>query len=71
MHVTYSFVSGHPWQIVALTGEDQAEGTDSAVELILYGDKGQSQPLVIGEREDFRFSRGATDTFNVSEKSKR
>ena len=51
---------------MTLTGEDQGEDTSSAVELILYGDKGQSQPLVLGEKKDFRFNRGATDTFNVS-----
>ena len=59
------FLSGNPWQIVTLTGEDQAEGTDCPAELILYGDRGQSQPLVIGDKDDFRFNRGATDTFNV------
>ena len=51
---------------MTLTGEDQGEDTHSPIELILYGDKGQSQPLVLGEGKDFKFKRGSSDTFSVS-----
>ena len=34
--------------------------------LVLYGDKGQSQPLLIGEQDDYQFASGATDNFTVS-----
>ena len=36
--------------------------------LVLYGDRGQSQPLLIGEQDDYQFASGATDNFTVSSK---
>ena len=42
------------------------EGTDNPVDLILYGDKGHSQPVIIGGAENFSFSKGQVDVFDVS-----
>ena len=42
------------------------EGTDNPVDLILYGDKGHSQPVIIGGAENFSFCKGQVDVFDVS-----
>ena len=49
-----------------VTGSEVEEGLDNPVDLILYGDKGQSQPVVIGGAENFIFSQGQVDEFPVS-----
>ena len=56
---------GSPWTVWTETGGDVGEGTGNAVELILYGDKGHSQPVVIGAEKDFRFNKGQSDAFKV------
>lgn len=48
-----------------VTGSDVGEDVDNPVELILYGDKGQSQPVVIGGEDGFKFSKGQVDVFEV------
>ena len=47
------------------TGGDVGEGTGSVVVLVLYGEKGHSQPLLIGGEVDRQFVSGGSDTFNV------
>lgn len=51
-----------------MTGSESGEGTTSTVVLVLYGDKGVSSPVVIGEEEEFRFKEGSTDLFEVRSK---
>ncbi|KAK3579121.1 hypothetical protein CHS0354_022141 [Potamilus streckersoni] len=56
---------GYPWRVMTTTGDDPGQETGSAVELILYGTKGQSEPIIIGDQNGFKFNRGQIDAFNV------
>ena len=56
---------GHRWIVKTKTGGDVGEGTGSVVVLVLYGEKGHSQPLLIGGEVDRQFVSGGSDTFNV------
>ena len=58
--------TGTAWTIQTVTGDDTGEGTGSAVELHICEEDGHSKSIVIGERQDFIFKIGATDTFHVS-----
>ena len=49
-----------------VTGSEGEAGTDNPVDLILYGDRGHSQPVVIGGAENFSFTKGQVDVFEVS-----
>lgn len=62
----FPVLAGDPWTVLCRTGENTGDGTDDAVELILYGDKGRSKPVVIGADKEFRFMEGHTDKFDVS-----
>jgi len=57
---------GFPWKVETVTGEDPGAGTSHPVAMVLYQSDGSCQDFVIGERQDFEFLPGATDTFNVS-----
>ena len=59
-------IVGDPWTLWSVTGNDTGDGTDNAVELVLYGDKGHSKPVIIGAATDFQFSEGQADKFDVS-----
>ena len=59
-------IAGDPWTLWSVTGNDTGDGTDNAVELVLYGDKGHSKPVIIGASTDFQFSEGQADKFDVS-----
>ena len=48
-----------------VTGSEVEASLDNPVDLILYGDKGQSQPVVIGGAENFIFTQGQVDEFQV------
>ncbi|XP_021373395.1 lipoxygenase homology domain-containing protein 1-like isoform X2 [Mizuhopecten yessoensis] len=56
---------GVPWKICTVTGEEAGQGTGSAAVVVIYGSKGQTDPKVIGESEEFRFEMGKTDEFKV------
>ncbi|XP_069127319.1 uncharacterized protein [Argopecten irradians] len=56
---------GDPWKISTVTGDEAGQGTGSAAVVIIYGSKGQTEPKVIGESEEFRFDIGKTDEFMV------
>lgn len=61
------FVLGEPWTVQSVTGLDAGDDyVGDPIELILYGDKGQSRPVLIGVDKEFRFTKGHTDTFMVS-----
>lgn len=59
-------MTGNPWKVKTTTGSETDQGTSSPVVLVLYGNKGQSEPVVIGESEDFKFTESKTDEFDVS-----
>ncbi|XP_060083246.1 lipoxygenase homology domain-containing protein 1-like [Ylistrum balloti] len=56
---------GDPWKICTVTGDEVGHGTGSAAVVVIYGSKGQTEPKVIGESEEFRFETGKTDEFMV------
>ena len=49
-----------------VTGSEVEASLDNPVDLILYGDKGHSQLVVIGGAENFIFTQGQVDEFQVS-----
>lgn len=51
--------------MTTVTGSGPGEGTGAMVVVVVYGNKGQSEPKVIGESEDFKFDVGQTDEFQV------
>lgn len=58
-------ISGDEWKVWVTTKPEPGSGTKSAAVLILYGDKGQSKPVIIGESEDFEFKDGSTEQCDV------
>ena len=64
-HLPFFLSKGNPWTVWTVTGS-AVEGTDNPVDLILYGDKGHSHPVIIGGAENFSFSKGQVDVFDVS-----
>ncbi|XP_052774352.1 lipoxygenase homology domain-containing protein 1-like isoform X2 [Mya arenaria] len=58
-------LSGAPWSIWVVTGGDVAEELEFPVELVLYGDSGHSQPVIIGGSEGATFNKGQVDAFEV------
>ncbi|XP_046584646.1 LOW QUALITY PROTEIN: lipoxygenase homology domain-containing protein 1-like [Haliotis rubra] len=57
--------TGDPWTVWTTTGANREDGTGNAVTLVLYGDKGHSEPIIIGEQDDFEFRPGSKDKFDV------
>ena len=57
----------HKWQVWTTTGSEPNQGTSSLVVLVLYGDKGHTEPMVIGNTTQltFRFTEGETQEFEV------
>ncbi|KAJ8306143.1 hypothetical protein KUTeg_016688 [Tegillarca granosa] len=60
----YVFELRNPWKVKTTTGSESDQGTSSPVVVVLYGDKGQSELVVIGENEDFKFTESKTDEFD-------
>ncbi|WAR22969.1 LOXH1-like protein [Mya arenaria] len=58
-------LSGAPWSIWVVTGGDVAEELEFPVELVLYGDSGHSQPVIIGGSEGATFNKGQVDAFEL------
>ena len=56
---------GNPWTVWTVTGSEVEASLDNPVDLILYGYKGHSQPVVIGGAENFVFTQGQVDEFQV------
>jgi len=54
-----------------MTGSEPGQGTGSAVALVIYGNIGLSEKLVIGDDENFNFSEGKSEDFQVNYKSDR
>jgi len=57
---------GDPWTVSTVTGSEVGQGTVSAVAIVMYGDKGRSDPILIGEDKNFQFKEGKTDEFEVN-----
>lgn len=64
----YSYIlsPGNPWTVWTVSWSEIEGGLDNPVDLILYGDKGHSEPVVIGGAENFRFTQRQVDVFEVS-----
>ncbi|KAH9523747.1 hypothetical protein Btru_040820 [Bulinus truncatus] len=57
----------HTYNVTIITGEGDDHGTTSPLVLILYGDKGVTQPMTIGkEVKFFALKKGATQVFEIS-----
>jgi len=50
-----------------VTGPEHGQGTVSVVAIVMYGDKGHSDPILIGEDKSFQFEEGKTDEFEVDD----
>ena len=61
------FFSAFIYEVTTTTGSDPGQGTNCQIVLVLYGVKGQTEPLLIGENEDFSLKEGQTQQFEVSE----
>ncbi|KAL3869892.1 hypothetical protein ACJMK2_042519 [Sinanodonta woodiana] len=59
----------HLWRVMTTTGNDPGQKTGNSIELVLYGTKGQSEPIIIGDQEGFKFNSGQIDTFDVKVKA--
>ncbi|PVD19673.1 hypothetical protein C0Q70_20163 [Pomacea canaliculata] len=53
------------WKIQVYTSNVKDAGTDANVRIILYGNEGTSEPLVLDNSEN-NFEQGKLDTFEVS-----
>ncbi|XP_072046121.1 lipoxygenase homology domain-containing protein 1-like [Amphiura filiformis] len=56
------------WELFITTGSEDDADTDSPVKLTVFGDKGTSDAIILGEDipTDQKFRTGATDRFEVS-----
>lgn len=61
-------ISEGRWQVWIKTNDLPAAGTYAQVSLTVYGDQGNSGPIILGddEEEDDYFTPGKTDEFTVS-----
>lgn len=57
----------HKWRVWTSTGHEVGQGAHSSVALVLYGDKGRTEAMILGDGEDERFHliEGQTQEFEV------
>ena len=61
-------VSGNPWTVTVTTVKHKNASPGAQVVMVIYGDKGKSEDIPLGDDVKKNFKPGETDTFNVSEK---
>ena len=54
------------WKVKVITGNKDNSSTDARVTLTVFGERGDSGPLPLGEPDSGLFDTGATDEFDVS-----
>ncbi|XP_070194990.1 lipoxygenase homology domain-containing protein 1-like isoform X2 [Littorina saxatilis] len=60
--------AGNKWVVWATTGSGSNQGTSSPVVVVLYGDKGHTEPMLLGDSPDppVKFTEGQTQQFEVA-----
>ncbi|KAI8774235.1 lipoxygenasey domain-containing protein 1 [Biomphalaria glabrata] len=57
----------HSYSITIVTGDGESHGTAASLVLILYGDKGFTEPMIVGKGvRFFALKSGATQNFEIS-----
>ena len=60
----YDIVSVFTWNVNVYTSDISKAGTDAKVGLCLYGEKGQSDEIILDSKKEF-FEKGRMDSFKV------
>lgn len=61
----YHFCAGNMWRLWVTTGIEPNQNMTSSVQFVLYGDKGQSQPIILKDTDGLSCVQGATENFEV------
>lgn len=59
--------AAYKWKVWTTTGSQTGQGSRTPIVVVLYGDKGRSDSMIIGNNEDetFGFLEGITQEFEV------
>lgn len=62
---SFSFSTEGKWRVWIATNENPAAGTDATVYMVVYGDKGKTDDIILGAGDGY-FEAGNEDEFTVS-----
>ena len=65
MYIFFLFLVEGKWEIFITTGSEDDADTDVPVKLTVFGSKGTSDAMILGEDVKEKFRMGATDRFEV------
>lgn len=56
---------GDPWTLTTVTSSEAGAGTQGPAVVVLYTDKGRSEPVYFGDTVNFQFEEGKTQEFPI------